>query len=70
MENVKCSGAKFRAMPARKNQRLFPDLGTKGRNAKHTCGLMLLEGLVDGPSLGPCPLFSEHSQLDGVGEFA
>src|SRR5436309_3861066 len=69
MKKVEGSGAKLPGIPARKNQRLFPDLGTNRLYAKHTHSLMLLEDLVDGPSLGPCPLFSEHSQLDGVGEF-
>jgi hypothetical protein len=69
MEKVERSGAKSRAVLTRKNQSLFPDLRTKRRNEKYTGGLMLQKQIVNGPSLEARPFLSEHSQLDGVGEF-
>jgi len=69
VQKIKRSGAKLRAVTARKNQRFFPHLRAKRRYAIYTGSLMLQKQIKDRPSFAARPFLSEYSQVDSVGEF-
>lgn|SRR5690242_7033161 len=69
VEDVEGSGAQFRAVPAREEQRFGPDFRIKRLAAENSKRLVLHKLILDHACLAARPLAAKHLELEGVCEF-